>query len=212
MFNRDFFDEIFPNDKIIVSDPLSNGCLHNFQAIESNNICMNCGVVDIHNQIFVESYETQQFLKKMNFHLYYRKSYFVEKLKLLNCQIQSGNPKYNEMINQLQLLPFKNIFGLKKLMKKYKYNKFYKYIYRIYFDIKNTKLIDLSNSDVNTLIDQFMIIERKFKEKYVGNLFSYNLIIYYLFKKNNYECYKNIIIPKNYNKITIKVLDLLKEY
>jgi len=109
--------------------------------------------MDIDRPIFISNYN---FSTIKNYHLYRRRIYFTEKLRLLSGIKQSFSSQYNDMIKHLQNYEFNNIEELIKLLKKHKFHKFYKYVHSIYFDIKKERLIKLSPLDIEFLINQFI--------------------------------------------------------
>ena len=160
------------------------------------------------NLIFFE----HQNLSYKHFHVYKRKSYFREKLHLLTGAKQSTSEEYVKVLDVIRQRPFSTIFELKKLLKSSGLGKWNRYIYSIYFDIKNTRLIDLKESDISYLEQQFFEFERKFKAHYPTKkyIINYNIIIYYLLMSNNYSCASAIISPRNYSKTIKKFIEILK--
>ena len=104
----------------------------------------------------------------------------MEKLKLMNCHKISNSLKYREMIKDLSDYKdeFETVFELRALMKKLQYNRFYKFIYSIYRDIKGVKLIDLSWRDMDIVSDAFVKLEWRFRDSSTKrkNMLSYNTI------------------------------------
>jgi hypothetical protein len=206
MYHRDLFDELFPEDKI--KDDITSECDHDYRYVDGFNTCINCGLVDLYKQSF---HELNNVTNK-TYHLYHRRSYFKEKLRLLVGYKQSTSRNYHKMINNLKKYHFNSIIDLKKIMKQLKLHKYYKYIYSIYYDIKKIKLIDLSSDDIDFLTSKFLQLENDFKKRYPdkSNLLSYNILLYCLLKKYDYDCFINILLPKNHRKITNHVIELLK--
>jgi len=94
-------------------------------------------------------------------------------------------------------------------MKKLKLHKYYKYIYSIYAAITGKQLIKVRSLDYPTYICQFKNIERIFVKKGIRhNLYSYNVIIYFLLRLNNNEGYKHLILPLNKTKLKKKIKEL----
>jgi len=199
-----FFDEMFPK----IEEKPADECNHNWIRTDQAITCDKCGVINGDVQVYIEKCNTHS----RNFHVYHRKSYFLEKLRLMSGRKQSQSPKYNDMITFLKTKNIKTLFHLKKVMKvyRYKYSKFYKYIYSIFFDLTGKREIELSLSDIEKLSAKFLELERKFKKLLTGrsNFPSYNLTIYFLLKREGYGCYKKVILPKNEKKI-IKIFELL---
>lgn len=205
-----FYDEeYFPNeDKKIEEIPI-NPCEHDFIPMEAYWSCQICGIVDLDHPIFIND-SCNSYHKST--YLYRRKTYFLTILRLLSCSKQCDSKHYHEVVNILSENQFDNIFELKKLMTKYKFQKYYKYIYSIYFDIKKVKLINLTHNDIEFLTNKFLLLEIQFKKCYPNksNMLSYSLISYCLLKQYNYDCYNHVIVPKKKILLFDKVLDLLK--
>jgi hypothetical protein len=136
---------------------------------------------------------------------YTRRSYFIEKLKMMSGYKQSKSPTYNSMINNLKSIVGDNpldINKLKRIMKDEKYNTHYKYIYDIYKDVTGVKIIDLTMNDICIITDRFIQMNNNFKienDTYYGgrnNMVSYDLLIRNILKELNYDCYRHIIVPK----------------
>ena len=110
ILNRDIFAEIF-NEQAI-TEPVAI-CNHNMICIDGYYTCIICGTVDIHRHSFVES---STLPKITNHQLYYRKSYFREKLKLMVGVKQSLSHRYQLIINELKTQSFNSITELKKFI------------------------------------------------------------------------------------------------
>lgn len=201
-FDRDMYDEFLDDHK---SDEELSDCQHDNRIIDGYYTCILCGVVDITKLLFHENLQRYK-----SYFVYHRKSYFREKMKLLTGIKQPTNMEYNHIVSILKEHQFENIFELKKLMRKLKMSKYYKFIYCIYFDVKKVKLFPLGINEIEKLIHEFILLERQFKLAYPNkhNLLSYNIVIYCILKKNNYECYKHVLLPKNRKKI-LKIVNNL---
>src|SRR3954464_8529727 len=110
MLERDYFDEIFPEDKN-----------------KGHYTCIKCGEVDLYKPVF---YETINKIFKSYF-VYHRKSYFKDKLREIVGIKQSLSSKYHQIISILKNIILIQFFELKKIMKKLHYSKYYKFIYDI---------------------------------------------------------------------------------
>src|SRR5437868_14908256 len=106
------------------------------------------------------------------------------------------------MLETLKNYQFETVYDLKRILKKLKYGVHHKYLYSIYYDVKQYQLIDLKPSDIDKLEYQFYEFERLFKEIYPKQkyILNYSIIIHYLLKRNGYRCYKNILLIRNHNK------------
>ena len=205
-FDRDSYSLLF--NEASTTEPTPS-CSHIYIIIDGYHTCSLCGQVDIHRYSFTDSIRQQK--KKLS--IYSRKTYFLDKLRLMVGIKQSQDAEYTKIIDSLKSQSFSSIFELKKIMRKKKYHKYYKYIYNIYYDIRGIRLINLSHSDIDHLLWKFLMLENQFKKYYKNksNLLSYNIIIYSLIKKYNHPCYKNIILPKNKRKLLKNIEKLVSK-
>ena len=166
--------------------------------------CSSCGLTDFDRLDVV--LESGVYIPKKS--MYKRRLYCLEKLKLMNCHKLSKSPKYRDMITDLKGYQdtFDTVFELKKLMKELKYNKFYKYIYSVYLDIKCVKLIDLRWNDMDKISDDFVKLEWNFrdsrgKQHMRKNMLSYSTLIYVIMKHHGYPCHKYVLLPQNHKQV-----------
>src|SRR6185503_8056491 len=96
MLERDFFDELFPEDKI-KREPDST-CKHEQIIADGHYTCIKCGEVDLYKPVF---YETINKSYKSYF-VYHRKSYFKDKLREIVGIKQSLSKKYPQIISILK--------------------------------------------------------------------------------------------------------------
>jgi hypothetical protein len=84
-------------------------------------------------------------------------------------------------------------------MKSIKANKYYKYIYNVYYDIKKVRLINVKQQRISQLADEFIVMESFFKNNREihkrKNIFSYSVIIYMILKRNKIKGYDDILLP-----------------
>lgn len=178
--------------------------------IDNCETCINCGVVNLNNQIFdYNPYNDHSQYKII--YPYKRVIYFKQKLNYINCvTFFKPNPRLAFFIEKNKNKKIKSIVSLRRIMKKVKLNKYYKYIYSIFEAITGRKLIEIRMNEYPLYITQFRNIEKIFvKHKVRHNLYSYNVIIYFLLKLNGNESYKNMIMPLNKIKLKKKIRDLL---
>jgi hypothetical protein len=142
--------------------------------------------------------------------VYHRKTYFADKLNLIAGMKQCQLIDYNETVDLLKDYHFDDIFELRDLMKELKLSKFYRFIYSIYYDIKNVKVINLTHTDISFLLHKFLELERLYKGQRVSrkNIISHDIIIYCMFRKYGLA-YDNIILPKNAHKNIDFITELL---
>jgi len=159
------------------------------------HFCPECGTMDFDKPIHVDHEYTPPPC------LYKRRIYCLDKLKMMAGFKQSGSKSYKPMIEILKERDFDNIKQLKKIMKELKYHTFYKFIYSIWFDIKGTRLIELTYTQLDKISNDFVDLEYKFKQSDKhkrSNMLNYNSVIYYLLKKNKIKGYKHILLPYNH--------------
>ena len=195
--NWDIFNNIIEK-KIIIE----KCCDNPDYKIEYNKTCINCGMVDAEYQKFsINHYKNN--LTVRYYQPYKRIIYLKQKLNLLSCRTYYPDiPKIRYFIEKNKGKKFKSLKKLLTIMKNAKLNKYYKFIYSIYFSITNQKLIDISNFEMNDIIKSFLKLEKKFiKLNIRKNIFSYNVIIYLLLKQINNPGHKYILLPLNSYKI-----------
>ena len=129
----------------------------------------------------------------------------MDKLRMLNAQKTCKKPIYKDAVTKLRNLEFSTVHELKELMKTHNYNKLYPYIYLIYHEIKQVKLIDLDWRQIDRIADEFVKREIKFKtsEKTAKrkNMISYNVVFYMIMKQLNYKGYEHILLPQNHKDV-----------
>lgn len=185
-------------------EEILNTCNHEICIISGMKTCINCGCVFGH--IYVAE-KNMTFRKQ--YHNYERSNYFKEKLLLIGGYKQCTKNGYNEMINFMKTKIINNIFDLKKLMR-YKYSKFYKYIYNIYFDTTKVKAVQLSLDLINWMHNQYIIFEKIYKKSYNVKP-NYTIVIFAMLKLMNYET-KNLIISKPiYRREFCYTFEILKQ-
>ena len=156
-------------------------------------LCPSCGHVDdLAHVVEAGCYVAKKVL-------YQRRSYFIERMNLIAGYKQSRSPQYRSIVAKCGRYRFRTIRGLRRLMKRLGFNKFYKYIYNIFFDIKKRRLITLSQQQVATLADDFVTMESFFKqnkEKHGrNNIFSYSVMIYMILKRHKIKGYRHMLLP-----------------
>ena len=183
-------------------------CNHDWIIADGFYVCQNCGECNAHKIIFVE----KQLIHRR--HVYKRRAYFRDKIRLFTRSQQSTSDDYIKMIETLKNYQFETIHELKRIIKKLKYGIHHKYLDRSDFDVKQHNLVDLKHSDIEQLEYQFHEFERLFKQLYPKQKYIINesIIIHYLLKRNGYQCYKNILLPRNHNKSTKKFIEVLNKY
>lgn len=161
-------------------------------------VCPICGNIDLDPVI-----DSVEYIQKKSF--YKRILYCIEKLNLMTCYKRCTSIFYKEMIDVLKDEDFETITELRDIMKKYKYNKYYKHIYNVYNDIKKKRLIILSPMIIFKISKKFAEIEYEFKKNSDKhgrkNFLSYNSTIWILLKRMKNKGYKHILVPNNHDHI-----------
>ena len=206
-FNFDDFDCLFDNIKIN-----KNVCCDNYNPNydDGYEVCLNCGRIDLDKQVFtINPYSDGHTYKKSM--PYKRVIYFKQKLNMINnITMYRHNPRLTFFIENNMRKNIKSVYKLKRVMKKVGLVKYYKYIYSIYHAITGKQLITIPNQDYHKYITQFKNIEMIFKKNNIRhNLYSYNVIIYFLMRVNNNPDYKHLILPLNRNRLKKKIREIL---
>lgn len=181
-------------------DHFTTCCNRETTIIDSNRTCTVCGRA-VEEFVYVIDTEGGMIKKRAQ---YKKGSYFKHILELVTCRKLSQSPKYNGVVEHLKTLPFETIPQLRVLMKAHKYNKFYPFIFVIFFDIKKIKLINLSTTYYYRFLYEFGRIEHHFKLHNHGKkrtMLSYHFIVYSLLKKYKMDCFKFIQIPTTSSKL-----------
>ena len=204
LFLEDFELERNPPKAEAIRDPNKcQECDGELQYVNHFLTCVDCGLTDLDKCQSIAMESSDEYIPKRS--LYRRKLYALDKLRMLNAQKTCKKPIYKTAIDKLRTSEFSTIHELKKLMKEHKYNKLYPYIYLIYHEIKQVKLIDLDWRQIDRIADEFVKMEIKFKtsEKTSKrkNMLSYNVMIYMIMKDLNYKGYDHILLPQNYKYV-----------
>lgn len=189
-----------------IDKPQESGCGHDYIVADGSYVCQDCGQVDIHRIVFAENNP-----KNFRRHVYKRRTYFRDKLRLFTRHKQSTSDDYVKMLELLKNYQFETVHDLKRILKKLKYGVHHKYLYSIYYDVKQHQLIDIKPCEIERLENQFYDFERLFKQIYPKHkyILNYSIIIRYLLQRNGYQCYKNILLPRNHHKSMRKFIELL---
>ena len=196
------FDEPTTN-KQCCNDPFINFC-------DGYATCANCGLVDMDKQEYTYNTFNDYSIYKHSAP-YKRIVYFKQKLNMINnLLLYKLHPNVLFFIEKNKGKNIKNIYKLKRAMKNAGLNKQYKYIYSIYFSITNKKLISINLNEYDKYLKQFLLLEKIFiKNKIRSNIYSYNVIIYFLLKINNNDGYKYMVLPLNKSKLKKKIRELI---
>jgi hypothetical protein len=175
--------------------------------------CPKCGLTEEPAKVL--SYSRMSFSRSKQ-SLYFRRSYFVERLNLIAGFKQIVDyASFKPYLDEIKQHKFKTIRELKKVMKSIKgCHRYYKHIYNIYFDIKGKRLIELTRSNITRLSAEFIVLETCFKSNLElhsrKNMFSYSAIIYMILKRNKIRGYKNVLLPSSPMKVMAKIKEFCK--
>lgn len=141
--------------------------------------------------------------------MYHRRCYFIERMNLLCGYKHSMNPDYKKFVNILRKRKFSNVRQLKRLMREVGANKFYKFVYNIFYEIKKKRIVNITQQRITMLAQEFVVMESFFKQKRDAhnrkNLFSYSAIMYMLLKRHNIKGYKHVLLPNNSKSVFGKI-------
>lgn len=168
--------------------------------------CPECGIVQAYG-IVEEFVHGQPPPSKRS--IYKRRLYCQEKIRSLCGNKVPNTAAYRKVKRKLNMSNFTSIIELKQLLKKLKYTSYYKHLYGIWYDLKGTKLIELTPYQQDMLAVQFVDLDMQFKQDEGhkrSNIMSYASMLYYLMKKNNYDGWKHIILPYN----NVKIMRLIR--
>lgn len=204
-FNWDYFNETITktNETYKCCDDY-NGC-----SINGYTSCINCGMVNLNSPIFCFDINSPNYTAKHKYP-YKRFIYFKQKLNYINSiTYYAPNPALIYFIERNKGKNIRSLSKLKKVMKKLRLNKYYKYIYSIYYSITGRKIIEIPMNKYPKFINQFINLERVFAKNGIRkNLYSYNVILFFLMKLNGCHDYKHLILPLNKNKLKKKLKEL----
>lgn len=182
-----------------ISKTKNKGCINNkcfdcnieMVTVDGIYTCIECGLSHGEYKYLDDGYFN--FIKYSQ--PYKRKNYFKQRLNMLNGTTKPTDYKeYVELLELLRCYNFQTVFHLYKHLKQIKKHKYIKYMYTIWQDLYNIKLINMNNKEKENIINQFCMLEHKIKNK---QFFNYNLILYILLKLNNNQSYRYIVLPYN---------------
>jgi hypothetical protein len=131
--------------------------------------------------------------------LYHRRLYFIERMNLLCGYKQCNSKEYSSVVRRCRKHKFSSIRQLRKIMKQIGVNKYYKYIYNIYYAIKKVRHVNITQQRIALLSQEFVIMEGFFKQNRDAhlrkNIFSYSVLMYMLLKRNKINGWSKILLP-----------------
>jgi len=182
-------------------------------AIDGHYTCTSCGSLNRESILVVTGHED-------NYHIKYqipykRIVYFKQKLGFLCCRYWfEENAKLLYFINTLRSRSKRtSLPRIKKMMKRAGLNKYYKHIYSIYQAAYGEPLLTVSSQTYYRMLFQFIEIEKIFKKKKIQkkNMYSYNVILFFLLKLNHIPNFHKIVMPCNKSKLKKIVGSLVQE-
>lgn len=199
MENWDYYFNLIEREQ----KPINNVCCSDKEVIinDGQYICVNCGSI-LDSMLVTDQYDDN--MHRIIYVPYKRVIYFKQKIQLLtgSC-LYVPNAKLLYLINGIKNSKKRlSLMKIKLLLKKNNLNKYYKYIYSIYYDIYGEQLIRISCHIVSQMLYKFLEIERFFKKNIQRkNMLSYNIIIWHLLKQYNIKNYDRLLLPHNATKI-----------
>ena len=184
--------------KVIKSNKHCSECETDMVLVEFFYACSICGQIGDTNNEYYTEHATDYIPKRQ---LYKRRTYIEEKLRLLSCNKRPRSSKYMDALKKIKSEEFTNIDELYNILKTNKLFTMYKQIYNLWFDIKKTKLIKLTNVQIDNLSNEFVKMDIMFRQ-HPGNrknMYNYNSMIYFLMKKNKINSCNHILLPYNHN-------------
>ena len=146
---------------------------------------------------------------------YKRLVYFKQKLGFLCGRFWfEENAKLLYLISTLRARSRRtSLPRIKKMLKRAGLNKHYRHVYAIYEAAYGEPLLRINSHTMGKMTHQFVQIERLFKRRKTQkkNMYSYNVILYFLLKLNHVPNYNRIVLPCNKNKLKRIVGDLVEE-
>jgi hypothetical protein len=215
-FDRSLFDEFLPEADSESENNYPCKCKADWLMVNGTPTCTNCGICDIDKRAFqINKYSGTFNLSWSSRKVpYNRKRYFKTRLNLLMGYIQSPKtPAYKHMISQLKIcLAFNSIRQLRTSMKVQGFNKFYPFIYNIWYEVKGTRVVNISVAQYHILRKQFDDFNRWFRHtKKERNIVNYSVFLYAVLKHNNIEGYENLFLPQK-NKHSFKIVKQYYQY
>jgi hypothetical protein len=209
ILNQLSFSEIFEpvpkNPKKDKNINICEGCKVELKLVDCFMVCPDCGETDLDAVFYDIPFE----LNNMKKSFYKRRLYCIEKLNYLNGLKCPTSARYNDMVTFLRKKKFVSILKLKRMMKKYGYSKYYKYIYNVYYQIKKIRLIQLTARQIQKISLDFVKLDINFVKNMEfhkrKNFIAYNSIIYLILKENKTKGYSKVIKPHNHIALTDNV-------
>jgi len=172
-------------------------------------VCPTCGICDTENALQTIPYSYFDCGSVCRYEPYKRRTYFKQLLEQVSLRKDCDTVGYMMMVYALKDCPFSNTYELKQLMKDKGYNKYYKYIFNTYRDIKGTHLIEIDPSLFEHLMKEFHQFDLWYKKKCRRrNLINYNVLLYHMLKRHGVRNYDSILLPQNH----VETSEIIEEY
>lgn len=217
MQNDDYLFELYKDEfeeDILTSkqeDDSPCQCHASIINVNGTPTCSYCGICDLYKRQTIEvmgimnpelANETQErktFTKKI-YVPYNRKPYFKRLFELLAGHVQSPQTKqYKKMI---QLLSnnnntFQNMRQLRELLRKNGHQKYYQYIYNIWYEIKGERIIHITNEQFHKIMEKFRIFQNWYKKTIkTRNMINYSVLLQELLLHNKIKNAHLLYLPK----------------
>lgn len=177
-------------------------------SVNGFDTCTNCGTQSLEScEVTHEANDNSTaFLSRRS--LYKRRLYCIEKLRLMSSRKACNDPNYKTVIAMIRSVEgyIGNIKDLKFILNQMRLNKYYRFIYSMYFDLKKEKLIELSDDQIQLITNEFVKVDVLFKRffetyHYRRNIMSYSAVIFLIMKDLKIPGRRHIILPYNFKEI-----------
>jgi hypothetical protein len=132
-----------------------------------------------------------------------------QKMKQLIDVNINMNEDVKFVIEYLKTFDFETTYQLREILKLSKLGKYYKDIYRLFYQVKGVKLFPLSDNEIEDIIKFFTEFENNHHDNISRNLSGYDIFIYITLREMGHDCYRHIVLSNNYKK---KVKMIMKKY
>lgn len=167
------------------------------------SFCKQCGAVNYDHSVPEYDFIMSNIGSKKS--TYKRRLYARQRIKLLCGHGYPMTNKFKKFIERLKHYEdeINSLSDLRKIMKKLKYNEYFKFEFSIWNLLKNEYLISLTEPQKTLIVNEFHKINCDFnsnngKRK---NIFNYYSIFFKIMKENSMEGYEYIHLPKNHDNL-----------
>lgn len=194
----DILDEIDNEDKI-QCDKVRDTCNCNIEKTNINGYltCTKCGMIGDYVYTFDKYSNNYTLRNKSQYKRHSHYKYKLREIQGLHIPIAKQQNTINKIFKDINVT---DIYQIKNILRKNKKSKLNKYIYWIYKQKTGNDLFKFTHKQMCIFINDFKVLENKFKEytpKNRINIFGYQYIMYKLLPLRGVDCTNKIF----YNKI-----------